>query len=204
MALPVSIELVAEKQPFFTLPGKLHLTFDNPGPVQIDPDSLSDQEKRWVNEGARAGILKVHNPNKKVEKTEKKEEAPEPVEVLREGLQFREGPENPERDKLVEGIKKLLSGKVGDIKKAIQGSNNILFLRLITELESKGKKRSSVIDAANEQLKELHAKVASIVGASDGDNVNYFMPDPSLRNLPEVEEEPERTITIKPITDSDE
>jgi hypothetical protein len=198
---PVTISLNTEKQSMFFLPGgKLHLTFDNPGPVEVDPEKFDAQEKAWITQAHKGGVLFVDNPNKK-------DTTPGPAvaQETHDAMTPIEGSEQvfDRRDETLEQAKALLSGKVGAIKKAITATDDILLLRLMKEAEYTGKKRSSITKALDDRLGGLQSKLIHDLGGDQGE-IGIHITDPSLRNLPEVEEVAEKTIEIKPLSEDDE
>jgi hypothetical protein len=198
----VTISLNTEKQAMFFLPNKLHLTFENPGPVEIDPSTLTEQEKAWINQAYKQTVLFVENPNKKEDQVQ-----PPPVSVEEAKVEARTPVKTTDqvfnrRDESTKQAKALLTGKVSAIKEAISASNDILLLRLMKETEAGSKKRKSVLASLDEQLDLMQTGLYHEIGGEQGE-VNQFVMDANLRNLPEVEEIAEKTITIKPLGQED-
>jgi len=197
---PVTISLNTDKQPMFFLPGKLHLTFENPGPIEVDPSTFTEQEKAWITQAHKMKVLLVNNPNKDVVSKH------EPENAERPGARI---PINPDpvisatRAESIKKVKALLSGKVESVKKAIVASDDILLLRLMKDAEAEGKKRISIFDALNTRLGEVQTNLVHDLGGDQGE-LGQLVTDPSLRNLPTVEEVMEKTITIRPLNENDE
>ena len=184
---PVTISLNTDKQPMFFLPGKLHLTFENPGPTELNPEELSDQERNWINQAYQQGVLFVENPNKGMESKSpaaKKQEIPKedrkPLEMEEHKFENREA--------AVAQAKSVLAGKVGAIKKLVASSEDILLLRLMKEAEESSKKRKSIVSALDERLLKLQESLMHSLGGDQGE-LGTHVTDMTLKNLPELEVE---------------
>lgn len=204
MSLPVTIELNTNKQPFFMIPGKLHLSLQDPGPTELNPDLLSLAERGWINQAARDGVLKVINPNKKKEEVKvTKEEVP--VEASRKPIVFKDltsaAADHPEREKLVERVRLLLRGTIPQVTKAIRGSMDLLMLRTIVEQEKITKNRSKLLESVEARISILEKQLAKDLGPGDELGMS---PGPGFENLPEVEDVVEREVTLRFGVDEEE
>lgn len=194
----VKISLNVDIQSMFFLPGKLHLTYENPGPVELDPSSLTDEEKSWINQAYATNVLFVDNPNKK-EELKKKAEVAETL--ARTPIEMPEVM-TEKKAEVLEQVKALLSSKVSAIKSSIKTSDDILLLRIMKEVETDGKNRKSVKASLSDRITEIQSKVIEALGGDQGE-IGVHVTDASLRNLPEVEEVAEKTIQIKPLDKKD-
>ena len=195
---PITISLNTERQSMFFLPGKLHLTFEEPGPVELDPATLTEQEKGWINQAYITQVLFVDNPNKKnevakVDFEEIEKQARVPIDTP---------PRLDRREESTEEATEMLAQKPNAIKKSIAQSSDILVLRLAKEQEAKGKCRKGVIKAFDDRLGDLQSNLLTNIGGDQGE-IGIHVTDASLRNLPEIDETVERSIKIKPMSEKD-
>lgn len=206
MSLPVTISLNADKHDmFFLTSGKLHLTFENPGPVEVDPDSFNPVEKQEITRAAYSGVLHVVNPNKQVEvnvETQEPVKSAEPIPVQ----DFTQEPPNPQRKKKVAEVNDLLKKSVKGVKQALAKTDDILFVRLVLEQEKKNKSRKSVLSAASERLTAIQNQVTEELNKTlgpAGQDSDEYISNYSLRKsledsrieFEEVPDEKEVTIT---------
>jgi hypothetical protein len=189
---PVTISLNIDKQSMFFLPsGKLHLTYENPGPVELDPASLSDNEKAWINQAYNERVLFVDNPNNKTtaEPTtpeELKLEDRVPVEMKEHIFERQEA--------LREAARSLLTGRANAVKKAVDESDDILLLRLMREVESEGKKRKGILEKLDERIKDVQSNLVHELGGDQGE-LGTHLTSTALKNLPELDEAEDRVVT---------
>jgi len=66
--LPIHIKLINDKQGFFNIPNKVHLSFSSPGPIEVDLSILNEQDKQTINTAYFKKIIDVYNPNKNLPK----------------------------------------------------------------------------------------------------------------------------------------
>jgi hypothetical protein len=175
----LTISLNSDKQPFFFLPSKLHLSWEKPGPIEVDEKILTPVEISWLVNAKDRGVLSIDGLDAKpVEK---------PVVVEPKIMPFEERryAQQGEADKL-------LKTSVANICKMISKNKDLVFLRFVKEQESNNKNRASVIQAANDRINYLSKQVSSIIGLPLDDSA--IVKD---KSLPDVEEVPEKTVTVQ-------
>jgi hypothetical protein len=189
-----SIKLVSNSG-MFSIPNKLHLTVDNPGPVQIDAGALSPQEKLWVNNASRSGRIELvplpgYVPPQLV--VTKPTEV-QPVKLTAEQLKSEA---EQKRLRLTADAKVTLKATVPALQKHVEKSSDLLKLRSMRELESEAKKpRSKVLEALNVRIAQIEAAVVNLSGEALTEK-DIFVTSRDLKNLPEVEDEEIDTVTI--------
>jgi len=189
---PVTIELA--EAPLFIVPGKIHLSIEEPGPVEFDPTSLSDQEKQWINNAHRLRKVKVINPNGPSEKKVVQPPSPPPASEQKPIMQ-------QDKDVEIEKVKELLKSPLPALKKSISTSEDLRSLRLLKTVEEKKKKpRKGLIKIIDQRIAYMNDLVAKKIGGQDvGDKLNPIRvakEDPNIVEL--LEDEEERQIVIRP------
>jgi len=194
---PVTIQL--KEAPLFMIPGKIHLTTENPGPVELDPSKLTETEKAWVNNAHFQRKVHVENPNGPSEKKAAVQQ-PKPEPKDQEPSMFKD------RDAEVEKIKKLLKMPLNSLKKEMENTENIKVLRMVKEQEEARKKpRKSLLKIVDEKLKAVEATVLERVGGSDvGDKLNPVrVGQMNSEFVSEITDVEERTVVVRPATEDD-
>lgn len=192
----VTIEL--EKSPLFMIPGKLHLTVNEPGPIVVDPDTFTEQEKQWISSAHYQNKIKVIN-SEAAEEAVTQPTAEDSKKLTKQ--QLDEISKNKTDD-----VKKLLLSPFGDLKKKFEESKDMALLVMAKELETKKKKpRKSLLKLLNKKIKELESVVASAVGTVDvGDTVTpYGVKRVNKEFVSDVTEEEVKQIIVKRIDQSD-
>jgi hypothetical protein len=197
------IELVAETQPFFHIPGKLHLTWEAPGPVDIDLSIFTEQEKNWLRNGKLKNALKITNLNPEAEKEVISQPASAvnmqtdnpvatlPISKVQLAEQIKVKAEEDRKAREI-SAKKTLSAPAPALSRFIEKCGDPLQLRTMKEEEELGKNRTKVLKQLDSRIASLSSNVASIVGAPLDDS---FIQKEA--NLPEIEEESIGSVTIK-------
>lgn len=138
----------------------VHLTFQNPGPLEVNKSKLSKYSLQILNAGLQHGnIMEVKDPNAKPEKpkVEVKDEDKKGQEASRVEMQ-----EVKAEDLLDQGIR-----GVRDQLRA--GTFNAEFLSRAIELEKEGKARSTVLTALEQKLNKVGG--ATAVTESDEEQI---------------------------------
>ncbi len=150
-----------DKTPMWFLPGtRIHLSFENPGPVEIDFDSLSSQNKNQIVLAINRGLLEGKLPfTTRVE--------PQPLLVNKEIIEIappivetfniapaKEMEVTDYQKEKVKELKKFLNKSWVSIKKNIR-SFSLSDLKTMIALEKEGKDRKVVKDLIDEVL-SLH------------------------------------------------
>lgn len=205
-----------DRFPVWSLPGTdVFLSFESPGPVNIDPVGLTEINKRAIITGAKLGQVKVTGleqilpPPAPIPVLDEptlpmaKSYAPQPLvevsptnfstETVNKFVKIRE-------EKKSIDLKGLLSKSLSSIKKELPPRNKQELL-LLRELEQKGKNRKTVVKLINDLLEKITNEVSASIAASEGKGPKIMapvdLPAKFLPNLGEVVESQGETITIK-------
>lgn len=186
----LQITLNTDIQPVFFLPGKLHLTFENAGPVELDQSKLSNQELLWIKNARLKGVLKVTgledtltNSIKKEVITDTQADKPTPEEMT-ERLLIK-------KRHTLESIQKTLKAPMPALLRFIEKSTDIALLRILVTEETSGKNRDKVLEATQERIGQLNRMLSESMGPPlDEKDIA------KEKNLPDIEEEEQETVTI--------
>jgi len=157
---------LTEKSPFWSLVDEntrtllVHLTFQNPGPVEVDYENLKDHHKKVVQQGLALGYIA------KVE-AEKEEEAPE-VEVIEE--KPLAGAEDRRVEVQLLTAEELLGKGVRGIREELRDKPyGTEFLTRAISVEKEGKNRVTVVQALEQKINKLGG--AGAVEESDAEEI---------------------------------
>ena len=185
------------KATMFYIPDKVHLTEDNPGPVEIDVLALSPNEKQWINNAHRQHRLEViplpgYVPPQvpTVEKLSTPATPLKPVDVKA----LKEKAEQ-DRLRLVADASSTLKATVSALTRHVEKSSNIQKLKSMRDIEREGKKRAKVLEALDKRIGEIELAISTMSGPALTEK-DVFVTARDLKNLPEIEEELEDTVTI--------
>lgn len=206
------IELNTDKQPIFGLPNRFHLTWENPGPIEVDITDYTEQEKNWLRNAKMKDVLKIENmnPEAKKEVTPAASRHVSQAEALhamqgkvfgpasippksREQLsnEIKEKAETMRLQRVVE-VKKTLTAPMAALTRFIEKCGDLLQLRVMRDEESTGKSRPKVLGLLDVRIKTLADTIGSIVGpALDGGAIA------KEANLPDIEEEVLETVAVR-------
>jgi hypothetical protein len=191
------IELVTDTQPMFYIPGKLHLTWESPGPVDVDLSIFTEQEKNWLRNGKIKNVLKIVNLNpeapKEVTQTasigiNSASAVPKPQEQIVQNIKL-----NAEEMRLKREAesKKTLTAPMPSLSRFIEKCGDLLQLRVMKEQELIGKNRAKVLKLLDERITAISTNISNIVGTSlNEDSIA------SDANLPKIEEELQELVTV--------
>ncbi len=124
---------------------KLHLTEENPGPIEIDKNNLSPEEIKLISIGISMGQISCDEP------LEQKQIVP---------------PENIWIDNdvsLQHKLKIILNKKIPNIKKDIGFLNSSRQLKVLSELEKLGKNRDKILSLIDQKLESINNVVLSSI-----------------------------------------
>jgi hypothetical protein len=185
------ITLNTNVQSMFFLPNKFHLTWENPGPVDIDVNELSETERNWLRNAKLKNVLKIENLNPEIPIETKKTAAS--VQAIKEedSDKIKQDAET-KRLKRIEDATKTLNAPIPALTRFIEKCGDPLQLRTMKELELQGKKRSKVQKLLEDRLSALQVSVGSIVGPALQEDAIF-----KEAKLPDIEEELEDAVTIK-------
>lgn len=197
------IELVTDTQPMFHIPGKLHLTWEAPGPVDVDLSTFTEQEKNWLRNGKLKNALKITNlnPEAKKEVTQQTTSAtsltpigPASVPPLSKAQLAEKIKTKAEEARVarVGDAKKTLTAPMPALTRFVEKCGDPLQLRTMRDEELAGKNRAKVLKLLDDRIAAVSVNVGSIVGAPLGEDAIA-----REANLPEIEEELEDPVTIK-------
>ena len=181
--------------PMFFIPQKLHLTVDNPGPVEIDAGALTPQEKTWVNNASRSGRIELTPLPGYTPPVVTPVAIPQQPIVKVSAEQLKSDAEQ-KRLRLSADARVTLKATVPALQKHIEKSSDLLKLRSMRELESEAKKpRPKVLEALVARIQQIEAAVVNLSGEALTEK-DIFVTSRDLKNLPEVEDEEVDTVTI--------
>jgi hypothetical protein len=188
------IKLNTEVQSMFPLLG---LSFENPGPINVDWLKLTPQQQLWVTNALRKSVLLTEDKIPPVAGNIAKAPVSEkPVSKKEEAKQLLQSAEDIRAEKVQQAATTLKVAQAA-IVPMVEASKDLVLLRIMKDQESEGKKRKKVLDALTVQILKLESTVGSVVG-EPLDNKALLVTDRNLKDLPEVEEEieEEKTFTI--------
>lgn len=174
------ITLNTDKLPFFYLPdSKIHLSFENPGPISIDSSNLTKGELSQIEKAMIANSLFV-----KDFVVETKDPKKESSKVTIKDLETN-------RILVIENAKKTLSAPISALLKSIKNNSDITHLKAMKEWEHDHKSREKVLNALDDRINSISASLSLSIG-NDLDDSAYF----KEAKLPEIEYTVEENITI--------
>lgn len=151
--------------------GSVHLTDDAPGPVEVNFDALSQEEKNIIRIGIQAQQIFGTLPE---EKEIKKEEVKPPTEAVKDIF---------ERDNILAGkLQVILKQRIANIKLEIGKINDSRILGLLLTLEEDGKGRKSIIDLIKMKQENVYKDVLSSIKEVNAP-ANTEQLDPLARSL---------------------
>lgn len=172
-----------EKYSFFFLPGIVHLTFDQPGPKEVDVAALSDQERQQLVYNVRRGVIacdefeKLVGPEEgSVAVTAKSYSTPQEVPVRKETIKNHE----ELIEERVKELKTLLKGSIPTVLSAMKDLRTNQMTALI-KLEKEGKNRKKLLAALEKEYSKYCESVAKSVGNVDvTDSVKSMRADSTI------------------------
>lgn len=185
--------------------GKHYFTYDEPGPKDIDLDSLSQSELNQLIYNARRGVLAVGDPKKLLEYTKqtpaaaKSYSTPQERPIKQEPVQAEDAIEED-----LKPLRELLRGSVNAIKRKV-GTLTPGRVRKLLELEIQGKNRKGLKTHLNELLAKHAETVMGQVGDEDiGDKITAqgvaATTSPQVTDVVESEVE---QVVMNPLGDQD-
>lgn len=152
---------------FWFLPnGKIHLSEENPGPIEVDLNTLTDEEKSIIKIGITTGSLFGVLP---IEQPIHKEEA---IYIH-----------------INHKLTTILNKKIPSIKKEIGLLDNQRELQLLFELEKKGKSRNKILDLINAKLSVIINTVQSSIIEDNSIEVTVSDDELLTKDIVESDEE---------------
>lgn len=193
MSRLVKLELISSSM--FFIPGIVHLTYENPGPVEIDADLLNPQQKQWINNAHRQQKIKVTNPHPVEAKPQPQVAvATKPAAPSKTAKEIQQDVEQA-RLRIIGDATNTLKATVPAIQKHVEKLSDIKKLKAMRDLEKEGKRREKVLAALDKRIGEIERAVTGLTGEGLKET-DILVTDPKLRNLPEVEESEEDIVTI--------
>jgi len=179
----------------------LNLTYDEPGPVEVDFNSLSEIQKKQIFFNWKRGVLIVNDedllksiynkPIQVVQTAVEKQVDSSMVKVIA----FEESVGNVLREREVK-LRALLRKPLATIKKQLLSLSNVE-LRELVEIEKKTKNRKKLIDMIDPLVNKHRVGVGKIVGTEDIGNSTHNPYARALDNSMEViESETEEVMLI--------
>lgn len=205
----MKITLNADKHPFYSVGKVLALSYEVPGPVDVDLAQLTQQEQSQIVYGIKTGVLITDQPlveNKPTYSTP--HQAP-----IKQVLTVDEPSMNETLEAEAQEIKKFLSGAVATVKKRLGEVKSIRQLKRLFSYETANQARPTVLAAIQSLLDAHTAQVAAVTGTEEVTNTlestrGKLMEGTrglvNLANLTDVVESEEETILINPMTYKEE
>ncbi len=174
----------------------VHLTDENPGPIDIDFGSLSKENQKLVIIGVRnkqivcsetePKLLAIYNPQQSI------------IQHTKSTPNVDEGASTVVSE---EEIKKIASNKLNltllNIKKFTLSNDNIRLLRTMLELEKDTRNRKSVINNIQLKLDTLISQIHSSI-EKENTSIVAILPDPLADQLDIVDSEvEERSVELE-------
>jgi hypothetical protein len=160
------IELVSEIEPMFMIHRKIHLTWENPGPIDVDLATYTEVEKNQIRNAINRNAIKVKNlnPEVKVEAkpTDKTSTSGEPSKkaiaktLLEEAALLRQ--------KKIDGASKTLRAPVHSILEFIESTGDIAYVKEMQLQEAQGKARPVILEAVKKKLAGFNNILSGIIG----------------------------------------
>lgn len=143
--------------------GAYHLTEENPGPIEVNLDNLTQEEKNIIKVGINTGQIIGTLPEIKEEVVQ----VIKPSEVVKDIY---------ERDNILAGkLQVILNQRIPNIKIEIGKMNDSRLLNTIMILEENGKNRKTITSLIKSKLEEVSkAVLASIVEVNINTNVDQL------------------------------
>lgn len=139
---------------FFLPNGSLHLTEEDPGPLEVDFQSLSSEEQNITRIAITTGqIINLSGEIEPVKENNKKEEANQ--EIIKDLY---------ERDNILAGkLQIVLKQSLSNIKVEIGKINDSRTLNFILQMEQAGKARKSIIQLVNQKIENIQKEVLASI-----------------------------------------
>ena len=173
--------------------GSYVFNFENPGPLEVDVEKLSANEKLLFITNINRQILKTDTPEKLIKEEEEKTEQVKPKELdpnIEIHMQWAKA--NEELDK---ELKSILAQSINTVKKEVVGNKNIKRIKRILELEKENKNRKSLVALFNDIIKEESEKISKQLGDDVG---TYIQPGIGSEFVSEIEETEIEDIVLNP------
>lgn len=137
---------------------RIHLSDENPGPIQIDQSSLNTEEQKLITIGIATGQIVVSGFTKE----EPKQEGPAVI-VSQDNINNIH-----ERDHVLAGrLQAVLNKRIPNLKKEIGLINDPRSLVCMIDLEKNGKARKDILLALNKKLEAIHNSVLASIKEID-------------------------------------
>ncbi len=179
----------------FTRPD-IHLSDENPGPIDVDWDSLTSQEKQLVVSGIKKHMVISNIDVSKLEvpvvvNNRPPSFLPVPSQVVPKMLTIEDA-----QDTYLNSIRPLLNQTAATVKKEVGATDDIRKLRTMLEIERGDKNRKGTVALIEERLTYLMDKVATNI---DNDQTILSIPQEHLDKLAEsmgVTDSEEKVVTV--------
>jgi len=130
---------------------KIYLTFVDPGPVQLDLGSMTEQNQEYIIANIDQGFLKCDITTGEILSLLGSKQAPATIPKEENGYQDQIDAAvekaKKKQQKMEEKAEWILTKNIRAVKKEVSNSENLTFLNLLVKLEKEGKNRSTVLDA---------------------------------------------------------
>ncbi len=195
--MQITLNVENPRAVIWSLPPHAHLTYEQPGPVEIDFDQLTPAQKLTIQGGINWKMITV-DPESQLrlsQATQPKPVVQAPAKSPTPQVPLALNMEAVRKEALARADA-VLKTDVASIKKLVLTSRDILFLRLMKEQELAGKARKGILSTIEKVLLALQGNVIITVGPEDVAKVKVKTGD--LEDQFEVEESEFAQIELKP------
>lgn len=193
----MKIELHPDAFMWFLPNAKLHLSFENPGPIEIDIASLSDDEKKLVILGSRdKQIILSEKEDVLLKLIAPPTLSPVVAETPKTVTVYESMKENV--DSVKKRMQTILAKSKPTIKKEIGLLDDIRSLKLMLECENEGKNRVDILVLLTNKIKNIESKIVTDIDNTDPD-LNYIKQnesDPANQLVIDESEIEEREVSL--------
>jgi hypothetical protein len=188
----IEIELNTNKSPFFFIPGLFHLSAENPGPIELDADVLSDNQKLWIKNAANSGQCLVKG------ELVKKTEPPVPTVIEKPAINPAIEQFLTSKTEALNAAESLVKLPVAALKKALGLETNLQVIKTALELEEKNKKRSNIVKLLTEKRDSLTQKlIKELEGKDVGSSLFENVVQVNKNYVSDIEDSEEEVVEIK-------
>lgn len=200
----VKIALKNENDMLFIPSAGIYLNFEEPGPIIVDTDKLSLQDRNTLRISLVVGKIVADKGEVLSEGLQSSQTSSGGMEnaanrVLSAPIYERketplEAFENKERERQREFVA-LLKKKVSDVKKSVEKMKDLRDIKSLLELEKRGKKRKSMVSFLGGKVREFEKNITKSIEPVEGREMpKRYKIGTNFDVTEEAEEEEEVTI----------
>lgn len=188
------VKLNEEKAPFCQI-GSYYLTFGEPGPHDIDVDSLTEEQKKQLAYNVKRGVLETDEDVNDLLDTPVQYSTPEERPIQKVQPIQAKTPDEIIADDIKE-LRALLRRKIPEVKKVAQDMRPARLKRLL-ELERETKARKGIMIFLNDLLALHESTVAARVGQDDVGGKHQIDLHAVSTQVSDIVESEEEEVTIE-------